>query len=436
MSEAANAEQQLAKQLQTSKITSLDDEPARQVLNTIKKLSKKKKWAEAAQHYAALAHVLPKDFNPALQAARHYQKAQDTDAAARWFLETAERYANNYETSKAIATLRIYTKLRPDDSENPKRIYDICLQNGAQNKNPPSIILSDADRAGSRLLASDLFKAFDSAHFDDLIKALTYHKYADGDVINRMGDKATSLYIVISGAVSGYLTLNNKRTYLGDIGENNIFGETAYFTGGRRTAEVIAKGETEVFELPYSMLDKFQHTLPSFNKHIEELYKTRMLVKQLALTSLFEKVRAQCREWVAPRMRPVTLKAGETLFKQNDTSLDLYLVRAGKLAVTIDVAGQERLVKTVETGGIVGETAIVAKKRRTASVRCISDCMLMKLDGKDYEMFYQSSEPVQKALQKIKKKHVKETLDIMKNVKHVEGDDTCEILIKDIWANH
>lgn len=436
MSEALSAEKQLTKQLQASKVTSLDDKPAQKVLDSVKKLSKKKKWDEAAHHYAALANVLPKDFNPSLQAARHYQRAQNTDAAARWFLETAERYANKYESSKAIATLRIYAQLNPEDTTNPKRIYDICVQNGAQNKNPPSIVLSDADRAGSRLLANDLFQAFDSAHFDDLIQALTYHKYADGDVINRMGDHATSLYIVISGAVSGYLTLNNKRTYLGDIGENNIFGETAYFTGGKRTAESVAKGETEVFELPYSMLDEFKYTLPSFNKHIEELYKTRMLVKQLALTSVFDKVRAQCREWIAPRMKPVTLKAGTTLFKQNDKSLDLYLVRAGKLAVTIDVGGKERLVKTVETGGIVGETAVVAKKRRTASVRSISDCVLMKLDGKDYETFYQSSEPIQKVLQKIKQKHVKETLDIMKNIRHVEGDDTCEVLIKDIWANH
>lgn len=435
MSEALSAEKEFTKLLQKSNITSLDDQAAQKTLNTIKKLSSKKKWDEAAHHYAALANILSDDFSTSLHAARYYQRAKDNDNAARWFLETAERYAKSYETSKAIATLRIYTQLKPEDTENPKRIYDICLQYGGNQKGPPSIVLSDESQAGSKLLASDLFKGFDSANFDRLMQSLTYHKFADGEVINRMGDKATSLYIVISGAVSGYLTINNKRTYLGDIGENNIFGETAYFTGGKRTAESVAKGETEVFELPYAILDEFKQTLPSFNQHIEALYKTRMLVKQLALTTIFEPVKAQCREWIAPRMKPVTLEAGKTLFKQGEKSLDLYLVRAGKLAVTIDVGGQERLLKTVETGGIIGETAIVAKKQRTATIRAISDCVLMKLDGKDYETFYKSSEPIQKVLAKIKQKHVRETLDIMKNKHRVEGDDTCEVLIKDIWSS-
>ncbi len=432
--EEKKLEKQLVQALKKSAVRTLTDTAAIKFLANINKLQTKNKQRDAAAHYAALALVIEKNASLALQAAKGYQKAKAPDAASRWFLITAERYANSMETSKSVAALRMYSHLQPEDKSNPKRIYDLCLQHGANEDNPPSILVDDADIAGGKLLANDFFKTFDSSHFDDLLKNLTFHKFKDGHVITKMGEEASSLYIVISGAVSGYLRLNNKRTYLGEVDENGICGETAYFTGGLRTAEMIAKGDTEVFELPYHLLDRFKTELPSFNQKIEKLYRNRMLVKQLALTPLFEGVRAHCREWIATKMKPYKVKAGQTLFKQNDKSLDLYLVRCGKLSVCMDVAGTDRLIKTVETCGIVGETAIIANKRRTASVRAVTDCIVMKLESTDYETFYAGSEPIRNILKEIQKKQVYETFDLMRNIKHVEGDDTCEILIKDTWS--
>jgi len=425
----------LIKTLKLTNVKSLEDKAVAATLLQIEKFKQKNKLLDAAQYYAALATVLDKNAGLALHAARSFQKAGELDHASKWYLTTAETYAKAMEAPKAIAALRIYAQLNPEDTDNPKRVYELCLKHGANDTSPPSIIISNEDRAGSKLLASDFFKTFDSANYDHLITNLTYHKFKDSEVINKMGAKATSLYIVISGSVSGYLIINKKRTYLGDIGENNIFGETAYFTGGKRTAESITHGETEVFELPYAMLDEFKNTLPSFNKRIEILYKKRMLIKQLASTYLFRRAASKAREWLASRMKPVILSSGHTIFLQNDSSTDLYLVRAGKLAVTITVGDTERLVKTVETGAIVGETSLVAKKRRTASVRTITDCVLMKLDGDNFETFYAKNEVIAGVLEKIKRQHIIETLELMRNIKHVEGDDTCEILLKDAWHN-
>lgn len=436
MPESKALEKQLIQHLRKENVRSAKDAEALSFLKKVNILLKKNKNVEAASHHAALAAVLEKNAALSLKAARSYQKASAFDAAARWFLIAAERYANDIETSKSVAALRMYIQLKPEDKKNPKRIYDLCIQHGASRDNPPSILLSEADVASSKLLASEFFETFDSASFDHLLKNLNYHKFQDGEVLTKMGAKATSLFIIISGAVSGYLILHNKRTYLGDIGEGSICGETAYFTGGWRTAEMIAKGETEVFELPYSLLDQFKTELPCFNQRIEKLYQCRMLVKQLALTTLFEGVTAQCREWVATRMQSKVIKPGQVLIKQGEKTLDMYLVRRGKLAVTISVGGEARLLKTIETGGIVGETAIVANQQRTATVYAYTDCILMKLNAENYKAFYASSKPIQNILEKLKKRHLSETFDLMKNNKSVEGDETCKILLKNIWSHH
>jgi len=434
MTDSLKAEKIVGSSLANAVITNMDDKEAIEIIDKAKKLGRKKKFLEAAHQYGGLASKLHRDADIALLAGQTYQKANDETSAARWLLQSAERYANELHATKALAVLRIYLKLRPDDKDNAKRVYEVCKQGGATDKTP-SIMLTDEDRAGSKLLASDLFSSFDSSHIDTLMKSLKYRKLKDKEVLNVMGEKATSLYIIISGAISGYLTLKNKRTYLGDVHEDSICGETAYFTGGRRTAELVAKGETEIFELPYAMLDSFKNKFAIFNQRIEELYRMRMLVKQLALTPVFEVVTADCRETLATKMRPVKISAGNTLFKQDEASLDLYLIRSGKLAITINIKGEQRLLKTVETGAIIGEMSIAAGRKRTATIRAISDCILMRLKGEDYEDFHRECPPLQKVLLERKKQHVKETLDIMKNKQTTEGDDTCEVLLKDIWAS-
>jgi len=435
MQQAKALEKVLMEELKDFGVTSLQDKAVQIFLKTAQKYLKQQKLTEAAHRYAALAMLLGEE-NPniALQAAQAYQKADDKASAARWFLQAANYFAKHYP-SKAVAALRQYTQLKPDDVTNPYRIYKLC---GGEYLATESLMhgLSDEDRAGHKLVSSHLFEAFDKSNFNALLQGLRYRKLKDKEVLSKMGEPAQTMFIVISGKLSGYLTLNGKRTYLGDIGEDDICGETAYFTGGRRTAEIVAKGETEVFELPYALLDKFQEDFSSFKQKIEEKYKSRILVKQLALTTVFANVDAQVRDDIARKMKVVRLKAGDTLFKENESGIGLYIVRRGKLAVTIDVKGCETLVKTVETGGVVGEISILTNGKRTATVRAVSDTVLMHLNEQDYRRFFEKCPALQQTVQQLKQAQVKETLNLMKNSKAIDGDDTCTILLKNIWQDH
>lgn len=435
MQQAKALEKVLMEELKDFGVSSLQDKAVQIFLKTAQKLLMQQKLSEAANRYAALAMILGEE-NPniALQAAQAYQKAGDVESAARWFLQAANDFTKHYP-SKAVAALRRYTQLKPDDVTNPYRIYKKC---GNEYLATESLLhgLSDEDRAGHRLVSSELFKTFGKSNFNALLQGLRYRKLKDKEVLSKMGDHAQTMFIVISGKLSGYLTFQNKRTYLGDIGEDDICGETAYFTGGRRTAEIVAKGETEVFELPYALLDKFQEDFSSFKQQIEEKYKSRILVKQLALTTVFAHVEAQLRDDVARKMTTVGLQAGDTLFKENESGIGLYVVRRGKLAVTIDVKGCETLVKTVETGGVVGEISMLTNGKRTATVRAMSDAVLMHLNEQDYRACFEKCPALQQTVQQLKQVQVKETLNLMKNSKAIDGDDTCSILLKNIWQDH
>jgi len=424
-----------AKIIQALKAAKANSREHTEVISLQKKarqLAQQGSYEKAAAAYGALASIMPDDMDLPLRTAHSYQKAHISEDAARWFLQAAERYAHQNYPTQAIATLRLYHALKPDDHQGPKRIYTLFRNHGNDNETMLQF-LSHKDQAAQRLRASDLFSIFDDKVFDALLDKMEYRSLADKEALVHMGDTASSLFIVIRGEIDGFLTFNNRRTHLGTIGEGDICGETAFFTGGRRTTEIVAKGAAELLELPYATLDSLKQASPALQEHLENIYKSRMLVKQLALTQVFEDLDAESRQKIAAKMKPVKVAAGQTLFTEGDPSLDLYLVRTGKVAINLRIQGSECLLKTVETGGIIGEIAIAAGGKRTATVRTVSDCTLMKLDAADYLDFYRHSPLLQTLLQKRKQIHVVEALDMIKGIKMIEGDDTCEMLLKDIW---
>jgi len=425
-------EKQIFQALKDAKANDLAHSAATSLQQKALKLAQKGRHEKSAAAYGALATLVQDDLDLPLRTAHCYQKAKSDEDAARWLIQAAERYARQNHPTQAIASLRLYHALKPDDHNATKRIYRLCR---AQREDRGSLLksLSDKTRTGRKLHACDLFSLFDDHVFDALLGKIKFHHHADKEVIDRMGDEASSLYFVIRGEVEGYLIYNNNRTYLGSIGEDDVCGETAYFTGGRRTTETVANSVTELLELPYELLDSLKQDSPVLNDHLESLYRSRMLVKQLALTPPFKEVDAKTRQKIAAKMKLIQVKAGQTLFKEGDTSLDLYLVRTGKVAVNLTINGSEKLLKTVETGGVIGDVSIAAERERTATARTISDCTLMILTASNYSDLYQHSPQLQKTLHKRKQIQIVETLDMIKGVNMVEGDDACKLLLKDIW---
>jgi len=427
-------EKTMLQALQKDDVTSVSDPSAAKLFKTARELSNKGKHEKAAPMFGALASLDENDFNFPLRAAQSYQKAELIDQAARWYFETTRRYANQHYASQAFATLRIYRNLKPNDVKGPKSIYHILRSQGDTGDDILHL-LSSKDQAAHKLRPNDLFACFDDQTFDNLLENMTYLKLYDGQKLTNMGDKASSLFFVLKGQVAGYVTLNGNKSHLGTVSAGDICGEVGYFTGGNRTTDMIAVGTTEVMELPYIMLDALKHKSPDLESHLEKLYRNRMLVTQLSISSVFGEVPIELREKVALKMTSVKLPAGQTLMRSDEFSMDCYLVRAGKLAINLLINGSERLLKTVETGGILGEMSIAVKGKRTATTRAVTDCILMKLNGDDYANFYKESPKLQEVIKKRKKLQMAETMEMVKGKHVVEGDDTCQILLKDIWQS-
>jgi CRP/FNR family cyclic AMP-dependent transcriptional regulator len=75
----------------------------------------------------------------------------------------------------------------------------------------------------------------------------------------------------------------------------------------------------------------------------------------------------------------VRLSRGATVFRQGDPGGSMYVIRAGKVRVSKDTQGRQRVVTTLGPGDFFGEIAVVTGRPRTATIEVLEDVELLRV---------------------------------------------------------
>ncbi|MEM9469395.1 MAG: cyclic nucleotide-binding domain-containing protein [Pseudomonadota bacterium] len=79
--------------------------------------------------------------------------------------------------------------------------------------------------------------------------------FPEGRTIIEEGQSAKEAFMIERGKVRVYITKGDKQVDLAELGEDQIFGETALFTGSEYGASVEALEETTVVKITPEILD-------------------------------------------------------------------------------------------------------------------------------------------------------------------------------------
>ena len=83
----------------------------------------------------------------------------------------------------------------------------------------------------------------------------------------------------------------------------------------------------------------------------------------------------------------VTLTAGQDLFKKGDAGQHMYVVKSGNL----QVLDGNHVFETVPAGGIVGEMALISDDPRSATVRALSESVVIPIDERRFGFLTQQT---------------------------------------------
>ncbi|MBI3762613.1 MAG: cyclic nucleotide-binding domain-containing protein [Chloroflexi bacterium] len=107
--------------------------------------------------------------------------------------------------------------------------------------------------------------------------------------------------------------------------------------------------------------------------------------------------------WASSQVETRQVKAGQDIVRQGELADNLYIIASGEVEVIRDSNGERRVVGKLSRGQFFGEVGVVGGKPRNATVRAVTDCDLLALDGNTFRRMLSVSEQTREAVEMIMK---------------------------------
>ena len=89
-------------------------------------------------------------------------------------------------------------------------------------------------------------------------------KMHDGEILFRQGEAADRMYVIKSGKVEVFRVQDGREVKLGELGNDDFFGEMGSIEDSAWRACVRSKGEAQVFTIDQKFFMRKFHEDPSF----------------------------------------------------------------------------------------------------------------------------------------------------------------------------
>lgn len=144
------------------------------------------------------------------------------------------------------------------------------------------------------------------------------------------------------------------------------------------------------------------------------------LLDRLSRVELVRALPPEEMEGVLTCVEPVTITAGEVIFRQGDPGNALYLIDSGEVAIRAEDGTEATVIATLGSGHSFGEMALLHSETRTASAIAVSEVHLLKIGKEQFDALMEASPGLRTAVERLN------TQRILHNVKSAQSMDTTE----------
>lgn len=238
----------------------------------------------------------------------------------------------------------------------------------------------------SHIKAFPCFKQFDAGQYDELHALMKEITYQQNEIIVKEHDLIDAVYIILTGQAEVTREVKKrKRTKqlpIATLHEGEAIGlnDTGFYsTTGKRTATVTALSDMLLLRLDIKDLYAFlkKHHLEFCMYTAAEQMLRMQLIKQCLPFNKLSHARLQ---WLTDRIEEIKLPANTIIFKEGDKGDKCYLIRSGKIEVTINEEGVERQLAILTSPALFGEATFITHAPRNATARVVEEAELLTLD--------------------------------------------------------
>jgi CRP-like cAMP-binding protein/thioredoxin reductase/Na+-translocating ferredoxin:NAD+ oxidoreductase RNF subunit RnfB len=210
---------------------------------------------------------------------------------------------------------------------------------------------------------SPILQALNRLQLRELLLESQFHAPAADQRLYDRGDYGGSVFLVLSGEVRIVLPELSPEQQP-RIRSGRLFGEMALISGRPRTAAAVAGADCTLLEVPRRTMLRLMASLEAIRDYVDRVFALRAVQTYLA-PGVSEAAAQRVLEGTELRR----LKAGETLYREEEPAEHLYLVRTGSVTLGSLHQGREQISAYVPAGQYFGEVDVLAGTPRRQQAR-------------------------------------------------------------------
>ncbi len=237
-----------------------------------------------------------------------------------------------------------------------------------------------------------LFSALEIDGLRALIAAFEMITVPAGHEVIVEGEEGAEAYIVARGelevrrkpdpADEGQST---GPTTLARLTNGALFGEMALLSRAPRAASVVACRPSILLVARRDALEKVAEARPEVGVELAAHCRRRMVANLIRTSRVLISVRAEDRPALVERFETRVFEKGDKLITEGEEPDGLHLIASGEVAVVgHEASGEPLVISTLGVGEVVGEVALVLRRKASADVVAVHPTVSLHLPEEDF----------------------------------------------------
>ncbi len=283
------------------------------------------------------------------------------------------------------------------------------------------------ERPGLRPLP--LFGELDRDSLRGLVGAMEPVWLAPGTVVVSQDEEGTEAYFVARGGLEAVRTKNEDSIRLARIVAGDLFGEMALLSRSPRTATVTADRPSVVVRVEKTVLDAMAETHPAIAERLALHCRDRLIENLFRTSDVLQAVPAKDHPALVSKFQVRVFEKNDVLIVQEQNPSALFLVASGSVAVVRrEGDGDPLVLGTLQPGDVVGEVAMILRRRSNADVIALHPTVCLALPASDFLSLIKDHPSILAGLYLLAVERDEETASILSDETAVADDKDIELL--------
>jgi CRP-like cAMP-binding protein len=268
----------------------------------------------------------------------------------------------------------------------------------------------------SMLKAMHFFSDVDESYLNDVSDSLMISEFCKDDIICRHGVFDKQFSIIISGQIKAIIPTEPNTCYeLFTLVPGDFFGEEILFSNEPRVNTLIAVEDTMVLTLSKDVLKKLMAKSRNIKSLVDQEYIERKLRRDLRRVKIFSLLDNNLFNELLKKVELITLPKDTVIFNEGDEGDAFYLIGKGQVNVLRVINEQKKVISMLSDGQFFGETALLLKQERNATVETSATTELVKISREAFIEIVKKDKRLSNELQEIIKERNKNRDSVLSN---------------------